>query len=80
MEFSVDDELTWIPYDELNPPLFPGDAAIRVRIQADPVNQVPAGRVAMISFVDNVYMYVGINDVSNTFEPTYISSAMEFGR
>lgn len=78
MEFSVDYEITWIPYDEQNPPLFPGDVTVRVRVQADPVNQVPPGRVTIVSFVDNVYMYVGINDVSNTFETTYISSAMEY--
>lgn len=78
MEFSVDGEVTWIPYDEQNPPLFPGDVTVRVRVQADPVNQVPAGKVEMVTFVDNVYMYVGINDVSNTFDAAYISSAMEY--
>ncbi|QOS82205.1 DUF4073 domain-containing protein [Paenibacillus sp. JNUCC31] len=78
MEFSVDGGTNWHKYDEENPPIFPGRVFVQVRVQADPVNQVPAGKAKTVSFVDNVVMYAGINDVSNTFDTNYISSAMEY--
>lgn len=78
MEFTVDNGVNWISYDEDNPPVFPGDVYVKVRVKADPVNQVPPGETEFVSFVDNVYMYIGINDAGNTFDTGYISSAMEY--
>ena len=35
MEFSLDKGQTWITYDEANPPVFPGEVYVRVRVKAD---------------------------------------------
>lgn len=78
MEFTIDNGVSWISYDEENPPIFPGDVYVKVRVKADPVNQVPPGETKFVSFVDNVYMYIGINDAGNTFDTGNISSAMEY--
>ncbi|QLG39955.1 MULTISPECIES: DUF4073 domain-containing protein [unclassified Paenibacillus] len=75
---SIDDGVKWITYDEVNPPIFPGSVSVRVRVKADPVSQVPSGKTKFVSFVENVAMYIRINDASNTFEKAYISSAMEY--
>ncbi|MGN7413981.1 DUF4073 domain-containing protein [Paenibacillus sp. SAF-068] len=78
MEFSLDKGQSWITYDDENPPVFPGDVFVRVRVKADPAHQVPAGESVTVSFSDNVYMYVGHNDASNTFYADDMSSAMEY--
>ncbi|SEB27564.1 DUF4073 domain-containing protein [Paenibacillus sp. 276b] len=78
MEFTIDNGVTWISYDEGNPPVFPGRVFVDVRVKADPVNQVPPGKTKFVSFVDNVFMYIGINDAGNTFDTANISSAMEY--
>ncbi|SDM41794.1 S-layer homology domain-containing protein [Paenibacillus sp. OK060] len=78
MEFSVDNGTTWIPYDELDPPVFPGNARVQVRLQADPVNQIPAGKTASLSFTDQVAILIYHNDSTNTFDTMYISSTMEY--
>jgi hypothetical protein len=78
MEFSVDGGNTWSPYDERNPPTFPGDVSVGIRVKADPVNQVPAGFITTVSFVDVVNLYIAHNDVRNTFESIYATSALEY--
>lgn len=78
MEFSLDSGQSWITYDEVNPPVFPGDVFVRVRVKADLANQVPAGKTVTVRFLDNVYMYVGHDDASNTFYADAMSSAMEY--
>ncbi|MEK3919441.1 MULTISPECIES: DUF4073 domain-containing protein [unclassified Paenibacillus] len=78
MEFSVDEAQSWISYNDVDPPIFPGDVFVRVRVKADSANQVPAGNWLTVSFVDNVKMYVGHNDASNTFYTDHMTSAMEY--
>ncbi|MCL6660903.1 DUF4073 domain-containing protein [Paenibacillus amylolyticus] len=78
MEFSVDNGTTWIPYDEQDPPVFPGKARVQVRLQADPVNQIPAGKTASLSFSDQVGILIYHNDSTNKFDTMYISSVMEY--
>lgn len=78
MEFSVDNGTTWIPYDEQDPPVFPGKARVQVRLQADPVNQIPAGKTASLSFSDQVEILIYHSDSTNKFDTMYISSVMEY--
>ncbi|OAB42250.1 DUF4073 domain-containing protein [Paenibacillus glacialis] len=77
MEFSIDSGVSWITYDEQSDYTFPGRISVYVRYKADSQNQVPAGKYEIVSFVDNVYMFVGINDVGNTFDQG-ATSAMEY--
>ena len=76
MEFSIDGGANWSAYDEQEPPVFPGNVSVYIRYQEDPANQVPAGKTNIFTFVDNVYLFVGASDHSNTFSDA--TSAMEW--
>lgn len=53
MEYSTDGGKTYIPYDPSNPPKFPGNVTVKVRVAANEATGAPAGADKTLIFTDN---------------------------